>query len=74
MSSTFDGALSVANVIGIVIGIISTIATIICLIIMIYYCCKKKKRNNAWIESPPPPPYNYHNQSYQQAINRSYHN
>ncbi|CAF5000133.1 unnamed protein product [Rotaria sp. Silwood1] len=67
-------ALSVGNIIGIVIGIIAAIATVIFLIIMIYYCCKNKNRNDVWAESSPPPPYNYYNRSYQQPINTTYYN
>ncbi|CAF1187899.1 unnamed protein product [Rotaria sp. Silwood1] len=73
MSSTLDTALSVGNIIGIVIGIIAAIATVIFLILMIYYCCKNKNRNDVWAESSPPP-YNYYNRSYQQPINTTYYN
>jgi len=69
--SVYNTALSVGNIIGIVIGILSAIATIICLIMMIYYCCKNKNRNNVWAERPPP--YYNQNRPYGQTMNTHYY-
>jgi hypothetical protein len=58
-----DTALSVENIIGIVIGILGAIATVICLLMLLCYCCKNKNRNHVWAERSPPP-YYYENQGY----------
>lgn len=69
--STLDSISSAGQIIGLVIGIISAIATIICCIMAICYCCKNKGRSNVWAE--PPPPYYHQNQSYGRTTNTPYH-
>jgi hypothetical protein len=59
-----DTVLSVGNIIGIVIGILGAIATVICLLMLLCYCCKNKNRNHVWAERP------YENQDY---VNRPHY-
>jgi hypothetical protein len=68
MSSTLNTAYSIGQIIGLVIGILSAIASLICCIILICYCCKRKNRNNVWAD-----PYYYQNGAYGQATNTPYY-
>lgn len=60
------------QIIGLIIGIISAIATIICCIMAICYCCKNKNRNGVWAEDAPPP-YYHENRAYGQSTNTPYY-
>lgn len=72
MGSTLGSLSNAAQIIGLVIGILGTIATIICCLMAICYCCKNKNRNGVWAEQSPSP-YYYQNRGYGQQTNTPYY-
>jgi hypothetical protein len=72
MSSVVNTALSVGNIIGIVIGVLSGIAMIVCCLVTICCYCKKKNRNNVWADRSPPPYYS-NDRNYEQTVSTSYY-
>jgi len=62
---------NVGQIIGLVIGVLSAIATLICCIMLVCYFWKNKNRNNVWAERSPP--YYYQNRSYGQATTTPYY-
>jgi hypothetical protein len=70
--SALSTALGGGQIIGLVIGIISAIATLICCIIFIYSCCCQNKNRNT-VRADEPPPYYYQNRGYEQNVSPYYH-
>jgi len=70
MSSSSSSSLSIASIIGIAVGGVLTIVTIIGIVISCYaLCCKKNKPSQV---GPYPPP-NYQQNPYGQQMNTGYY-
>jgi hypothetical protein len=65
-----SNVLSIGRVIGVVVGLLTLLATTICVIIFIIILCKKKPRQPVvWV---PPQPYQTDN-GYNQSMNMNYY-